>query len=201
MFSPLRLEDKKPLSWRSLPRKHGKTLFNTLSNLHRTLEKSEWQLSHKTRVRRGLGLSLLSQLLPFITTLLLHHALLLAVAAVCTPGQEEATLEFLLTDYDQIYRSQKQLELEIQEAFLRFMCCLLRGYRTFLLPITQAPSDTTTDVSSLFNLQGELCCTSFSDVGMFLIVKVGCDWSNAPDLSRLPAFLLRYHGAPCLQVS
>lgn len=77
------------------------------------------------------------------------------VPAVCTPGQEEATLEFLLTDYDQIYRSQKQLELEIQEAFLRFMSCLLRGYRTFLLPITQAPSDTTTDVSSLFNLQGE----------------------------------------------
>lgn len=107
-------EDKKPLSWRSLPRKHGKMLFNTLTNLHKTLEK------------------------------------------ICTPGQEEATLEFLLTDYDQIYRRQKQLELEIQEAFLRFMSCLLRGYRTFLLPITQAPSDTTTDCSSLFNLQGFL---------------------------------------------
>ncbi|XP_075934593.1 DENN domain-containing protein 4B isoform X1 [Anarhichas minor] len=107
-------EDKKPLSWRSLPRKHGKTLFNTLSGLHKTLEK------------------------------------------ICTPGQEEATLEFLLTDYDQIYRSQKQLELEIQEAFLFFMSCLLRGYRSFLLPITQAPSDTTTDCSSLFNLQGFL---------------------------------------------
>nr|XP_033496879.1 DENN domain-containing protein 4B-like [Epinephelus lanceolatus] len=107
-------EDKKPLSWRSLPRKPGKMLFNTLTNLHKTLEK------------------------------------------ICTPGQEEATLEFLLTDYDQIYRSQKQLELEIQEAFLRFMSCLLRGYRTFLLPITQAPSDTTTDCSSLFNLQGFL---------------------------------------------
>lgn len=80
---------------------------------------------------------------------------LLPVSVVCTPGQEEATLEFLLTDYDQIYRRQKQLELEIQEAFLRFMSCLLRGYRTFLLPITQAPSDTTTDSSSLFNLQGE----------------------------------------------
>ncbi|XP_023265389.1 DENN domain-containing protein 4B [Seriola lalandi dorsalis] len=107
-------EDKKPLSWRSLPRKHGKILFNTLTNLHKTLEK------------------------------------------ICTPGQEEATLEFLLTDYDQIYRRQKQLELEIQEVFLRFMSCLLRGYRTFLLPITQAPSDTTTDCSSLFNLQGFL---------------------------------------------
>ncbi|XP_068425488.1 DENN domain-containing protein 4B isoform X2 [Clinocottus analis] len=107
-------DEKKPLSWRSLPRKHGKTLFNTLTVLHQTLEK------------------------------------------ICTPGQEEATLEFLLTDYDQIYRSQKQLELEIQEAFLRFMSGLLRGYRTFLLPITKAPSDTTTDCSSLFNLQGFL---------------------------------------------
>ncbi|XP_078108122.1 DENN domain-containing protein 4B isoform X2 [Sander vitreus] len=107
-------DDKKPLSWQSLPRKPGKTLFNTLTNLHKTLEK------------------------------------------ICTPVQEEAMLEFLWTDCDQIYRSQKQLELEIQEAFLRFMSCLLRGYRTFLLPITQAPSNTATDCSSLFNLQGFL---------------------------------------------
>ncbi|KAK7886742.1 hypothetical protein WMY93_026363 [Mugilogobius chulae] len=107
-------EDKKPLSWKSLPRKQGKMLFSTLSQLHKTLEK------------------------------------------ICSPGQEEATLEFLLTDYDQIYRRQKQLELEIQEAFLRFMCLLLKGYRSFLLPITQAPSDTTTDCSNLFNLQGFL---------------------------------------------
>uniref|UniRef100_A0A8C2EFD4 DENN/MADD domain containing 4B n=1 Tax=Cyprinus carpio TaxID=7962 RepID=A0A8C2EFD4_CYPCA len=107
-------EDKKPLSWRSLPRKHGKILLNSLSNLHRTLEK------------------------------------------IYTPGQEEATLEFLLTDYDLIYGRQKQLELEIQEAFLRFMSSLLRGYRSFLLPITQAPSDRTTDCSSLFHLQGFL---------------------------------------------
>uniref|UniRef100_A0A4W4G376 DENN/MADD domain containing 4B n=1 Tax=Electrophorus electricus TaxID=8005 RepID=A0A4W4G376_ELEEL len=107
-------EDKKPLSWRSLPRKYGKILLNSLTNLHKTLEK------------------------------------------FCTPGEEEATLEFLLTDYDLIYGRQKQLELEIREAFLRFMSCLLRGYRSFLLPITQAPSDRTTDCSSLFNLQGFL---------------------------------------------
>ncbi|KAA0701403.1 DENN domain-containing protein 4B [Triplophysa tibetana] len=106
-------EEKKPLTWRSLPRKYGKTLLTSLSNLHKTLE------------------------------------------SIYTPGQEEATLEFLLTDYDLIYGRQKQLELEIQEAFLRFMSCLLRGYRSFLLPITQAPSDRTTDCSSLFNLQEE----------------------------------------------
>ena len=67
---------------------------------------------------------------------------------------EEATLEFLLTDYDVIYGRRKQLELDIQGAFLRFMACLLKGYRTYLLPITQAPSEKTRDSSSLFSLQG-----------------------------------------------
>nr|XP_034954071.1 DENN domain-containing protein 4B isoform X3 [Zootoca vivipara] len=69
---------------------------------------------------------------------------------------EEATLEFLLTDYDVIYGRRKQLELDIQGAFLRFMACLLKGYRCYLLPITQAPSEKTRDSSSLFNLQGFL---------------------------------------------
>ncbi|XP_063045135.1 C-myc promoter-binding protein-like isoform X3 [Engraulis encrasicolus] len=53
-------------------------------------------------------------------------------------------------------RSLQSLELEIQEAFLRFMASLLRGYRSYLRPITQAPSEKTTDVSSLFDLQGFL---------------------------------------------
>lgn len=45
LLTCLRSEDKKPLSWRSLPRKHGKTLFNTLTNLHKTLEKSECHMT------------------------------------------------------------------------------------------------------------------------------------------------------------
>ncbi|KAM7138455.1 LOW QUALITY PROTEIN: DENN domain-containing protein 4B [Macrochelys suwanniensis] len=69
---------------------------------------------------------------------------------------EEASLEFLLTDYDLVYGRRKQLELEIQAAFLRFMACVLKGYRSFLLPITRAPCDTTHDCSSLFFLQGFL---------------------------------------------
>ncbi|KAK2853669.1 hypothetical protein Q5P01_006330 [Channa striata] len=48
------------------------------------------------------------------------------------------------------------LELEIQEAFLRFMAAILKGYRSFLRPITQAPSEKATDASSLFDLQGFL---------------------------------------------
>ncbi|XP_075763399.1 LOW QUALITY PROTEIN: DENN domain-containing protein 4B [Pelodiscus sinensis] len=69
---------------------------------------------------------------------------------------EEASLEYLLTDYDLVHGRRKQLELEIQASFLRFMACVLKGYRAFLLPITQAPCDTTHDASSLFYLQGFL---------------------------------------------
>nr|XP_033780023.1 DENN domain-containing protein 4B isoform X1 [Geotrypetes seraphini]XP_033780024.1 DENN domain-containing protein 4B isoform X1 [Geotrypetes seraphini]XP_033780025.1 DENN domain-containing protein 4B isoform X1 [Geotrypetes seraphini]XP_033780026.1 DENN domain-containing protein 4B isoform X1 [Geotrypetes seraphini]XP_033780027.1 DENN domain-containing protein 4B isoform X1 [Geotrypetes seraphini] len=67
---------------------------------------------------------------------------------------EDATLEFLLNDYDLIYGRRKQLEREIQALFLRFMACLLKGYRSYLLPITQAPSEKSRDSSSLFFLQG-----------------------------------------------
>uniref|UniRef100_A0AAQ4QKQ5 DENN/MADD domain containing 4A n=1 Tax=Gasterosteus aculeatus aculeatus TaxID=481459 RepID=A0AAQ4QKQ5_GASAC len=51
-------------------------------------------------------------------------------------------------------KSLHTLELEIQEAFLSFMAAILRGYRSYLLPITQAPSEKTTDASSLFDIQG-----------------------------------------------
>jgi len=44
--------------------------------------------------------------------------------------------------------------LEIQEAFLRFMGSILKGYRWFLRPITKAPTVGATDTSSLFDLQG-----------------------------------------------
>lgn len=51
-------------------------------------------------------------------------------------------------------KSLHMLELEIQEAFLCFMAAILKGYRSFLRPITQAPSEKATDASSLFDLQG-----------------------------------------------
>lgn len=49
-----------------------------------------------------------------------------------------------------------ELEMEIQEAFLRFMASILKGYRTFLKPITQAPSNKATAADSLFDHQGEV---------------------------------------------
>lgn len=46
------------------------------------------------------------------------------------------------------------METAIQEAFLRFMACMLKGYSQYLLPITRAPSSDATDLSSLFDIQG-----------------------------------------------
>ncbi|XP_032906421.1 C-myc promoter-binding protein isoform X6 [Amblyraja radiata] len=69
--------------------------------------------------------------------------------------REEALMELAINDLN----SGKKilvLELEIQEAFLRFMASILKGYRTYLRPITEAPSEKTTDASSLFDLQGFL---------------------------------------------
>ncbi|KAG9509508.1 DENN domain-containing protein 4C, partial [Fragariocoptes setiger] len=51
---------------------------------------------------------------------------------------------------------ERQLELEIREAFVRFMATILRDFRSYLLPITKAPTIGTTDPSSLFNLDGFL---------------------------------------------
>lgn len=59
------------------------------------------------------------------------------------------------------------------------MSCLLRGYRTFLLPITQAPSDTTTDCSSLFNLQGALFSTPNEDCCIVILTVAACGWEGS----------------------
>uniref|UniRef100_A0A8C4S4X4 DENN domain containing 4C n=1 Tax=Erpetoichthys calabaricus TaxID=27687 RepID=A0A8C4S4X4_ERPCA len=48
------------------------------------------------------------------------------------------------------------LEMETQEAFLRFMASILKGYRAYLRPITQAPSEKATAANSLYDLQGFL---------------------------------------------
>ncbi|KAM8860547.1 C-myc promoter-binding protein isoform 2-T2 [Synchiropus picturatus] len=71
--------------------------------------------------------------------------------------REDMQMEHTVTDSELSGgKSLQTLELEIQEAFLRFMAAILRGYRSYLLPITQAPSEKTTDASSLFDIQGFL---------------------------------------------
>uniref|UniRef100_A0A8D2LUP6 DENN domain containing 4A n=1 Tax=Varanus komodoensis TaxID=61221 RepID=A0A8D2LUP6_VARKO len=70
--------------------------------------------------------------------------------------RDDALMELAMNDYD--FHSGSKLHLldvEIQEAFLCFMASILKGYRSYLRPITQAPSETATDASSLFELQGK----------------------------------------------
>ncbi|CAJ1056621.1 C-myc promoter-binding protein [Xyrichtys novacula] len=72
-------------------------------------------------------------------------------------NREDVQMEHTVTDSElNGGKSLHTLELEIQEVFLRFMAAILRGYRSYLLPITQAPSEKTTDASSLFDIQGFL---------------------------------------------
>ncbi|KAJ7311123.1 hypothetical protein JRQ81_006725, partial [Phrynocephalus forsythii] len=71
--------------------------------------------------------------------------------------RDDALMELAMNEYD--FHSGSKLHLldvEIQEAFLYFMASILKGYRSYLRPITQAPSETATDASSLFELQGFL---------------------------------------------
>ncbi|XP_033904588.3 C-myc promoter-binding protein-like isoform X9 [Acipenser ruthenus] len=71
--------------------------------------------------------------------------------------REDGLMELSMNDYDfNSGKSLQTLEMEIQEAFLRFMASILKGYRSYLRPITQAPSEKATDASSLFDLQGFL---------------------------------------------
>jgi len=51
---------------------------------------------------------------------------------------------------------ERKLELEIQESFVRFMATILRGFRSYLLPITRAPTIGATDPTSLFDFEGFL---------------------------------------------
>ncbi|XP_069079005.1 C-myc promoter-binding protein isoform X2 [Pleurodeles waltl] len=108
-------EDRKHVSWKTLPKKPCKNLMNTLHNLYQQLA----ELQHRP--------------------------------------SEDALMGLSMNDSDS--NSGKKLhllDLEIQEAFLCFMASLLKGYRSYLRPITQAPSETATDASSLFELQGFL---------------------------------------------
>lgn len=64
--------------------------------------------------------------------------------------------EFSVDKEFQQKRKEQALELEIQDAFLRFTATILKGYRGYLLPITKAPTVGSTDPTSLFNIQAFL---------------------------------------------
>lgn len=86
----------------------------------------------------------------------LEKTLTLIFFTVQQRPRDDGLMDLAMNDYD--FNSGKRLhmiDLEIQEAFLCFMASILKGYRSYLRPITQAPSETATDASSLFALQGE----------------------------------------------
>ncbi|EMP36013.1 C-myc promoter-binding protein [Chelonia mydas] len=107
--------------------------------------------------------------------------------------REDALMELAMNDYD--FNSGKKLHLldmEIQEAFLCFMASLLKGYRSYLRPITEAPSETATDASSLFELQGFLKSrdrshqkfyTSMTKTQMFIRFIEECSFVSDKDAS------------------
>nr|XP_020444523.1 DENN domain-containing protein 4C isoform X2 [Monopterus albus] len=71
--------------------------------------------------------------------------------------QEVSAVDMTPIEADFTWHKKKTaLEMEIQEAFLRFMASILKGYRCYLKPITQAPSEKATAADSLYDLQGFL---------------------------------------------
>ncbi|CAI5668586.1 unnamed protein product [Oreochromis niloticus] len=85
----------------------------------------------------------------------LHHQL--ATVSLRPVMPDGSAVDMTPMDADFTWHKKKTaLEMEIQEAFLRFMASILKGYRSYLKPITQAPSEKTTAADSLYDLQGFL---------------------------------------------
>ncbi|XP_051853398.1 DENN domain-containing protein 4C [Antechinus flavipes] len=79
------------------------------------------------------------------------------LSSVHRKTQEGSAVEMTPIEADFSWQKKMtELEMEIQEAFLRFMASVLKGYRTYLKPITEAPSNKATAVDSLFDRQGFL---------------------------------------------
>ncbi|XP_004677741.1 PREDICTED: DENN domain-containing protein 4C [Condylura cristata] len=79
------------------------------------------------------------------------------LSSVHRKTQEGSAIEMTPIEADFSWQKKMtQLEMEIQEAFLRFMASILKGYRAYLKPITEAPSNKATAADSLFDRQGFL---------------------------------------------
>ncbi|KAM5191260.1 DENN domain-containing protein 4C [Mantella aurantiaca] len=79
------------------------------------------------------------------------------LTSVYRQTQEQSAVEMTPIEADFSWQKKmRALELEIQEAFLRFMASILKGYRPYLKPITEAPSKKATAADSLFDHQGFL---------------------------------------------
>ncbi|XP_046624010.1 C-myc promoter-binding protein isoform X2 [Neodiprion virginianus] len=86
----------------------------------------------------------------------LLYSKLISLGRSYTSQKERGDADFSVDREFQQKRKEQALELEIQDAFLRFMALILKGYRSYLLPITKAPTVGSTDPTSLFNMQAFL---------------------------------------------
>ncbi|XP_011298582.1 DENN domain-containing protein 4C isoform X2 [Fopius arisanus] len=84
------------------------------------------------------------------------YAKLNSLAKTQSSQRENTNEDFSVDKEFQQKRKEQGLELEIQNSFLRFMAMILNGYRSYLLPITKAPTVGSTDPTSLFNIQAFL---------------------------------------------
>ncbi|XP_015598168.1 DENN domain-containing protein 4C isoform X2 [Cephus cinctus] len=84
------------------------------------------------------------------------HMKLISLGKTYSSQKERGDEDFSVDKEFQQKRKEQALELEIQDAFLRFTALILKGYRTYLLPITKAPTVGSTDPTSLFNMQAFL---------------------------------------------
>ncbi|XP_033210496.1 DENN domain-containing protein Crag isoform X2 [Belonocnema kinseyi] len=86
----------------------------------------------------------------------LLYSKLISLGKSYSSHKEKRDEDFCVDKEFQQKRKEQALELEIQDAFLRFMAMILKGYRAYLLPITKAPTVGSTDPTSLFNMQAFL---------------------------------------------
>ncbi|MEE6459002.1 hypothetical protein FKM82_000499 [Ascaphus truei] len=93
------------------------------------------------------------------------------LSSVHSKAQEGSAVEMTPIEADFTWQKKMiQLEMEIQEAFLRFMASILKGYRYYLKPITQAPSNKATAANSLFNHQGFLKSRDRAHMKFYLLL-------------------------------
>ncbi|XP_052281049.1 DENN domain-containing protein Crag-like [Dreissena polymorpha] len=85
------------------------------------------------------------------------HKLYDKLSTVKWSGHDESTVDMGPMDLDFKRKHREMvLDMQIQEAFLRFMACIMKGYKQYLKPIENAPDIDTTNAASLFDMQGFL---------------------------------------------
>ncbi|XP_043666417.1 DENN domain-containing protein Crag isoform X3 [Vespula pensylvanica] len=81
------------------------------------------------------------------------YSKLISLGKIYSSQKDQEHDDFSVDKEFQQKQKEQALELEIQDAFLKFTATILKGYRSFLLPITKAPTVGSTDPTSLFNIQ------------------------------------------------